>query len=51
VRVHRLALTVADLRSVDLEEEVVPGEDEVDTALRLRMGEPLLVDRILGVAG
>ena len=51
VRVHRLALTVADLRSVDLDEEVVPGEAEVDTALRLRMGEPLLVDRILGAAG
>jgi magnesium chelatase family protein len=51
VRVHRLALTVADLRSVDLGEEVTPGPDEVDTALRLRMGEPLLVDRIMGVAG
>jgi hypothetical protein len=35
---HRLAWTVADLRAVD-----VPGEDEVDTALRLRSGDALPV--------
>jgi magnesium chelatase family protein len=37
-RVHRLAWTVADLRGLDH-----PGLDEVDTALRLRTGEPLLL--------
>ena len=37
-RVHRLAWTVADLRGVDQ-----PGVDEVDVALRLRRGDPLLV--------
>lgn len=37
-RVHRLAWTVADLRRVDR-----PGLDEVDTALRLRTGDPLLL--------
>lgn len=37
-RVHRLAWTVADLRRVDR-----PGLDEVETALRLRTGEPLLL--------
>lgn len=37
-RVHRLAWTVADLRKVD-----APGPDEVDTALRLRTGDPLLL--------
>lgn len=37
-RVHRLAWTVADLRHLDR-----PGLDEVDTALRLRTGEPLLL--------
>ncbi len=36
-RVHRLAWTVADLRRLDR-----PGLDEVDTALRLRTGDPLL---------
>lgn len=35
-RVHRLAWTVADLRGVEQ-----PGNDEVDTAIRLRTGEPL----------
>jgi magnesium chelatase family protein len=37
-RVHRLAWTVADLRGVEQ-----PGVDEVDVALRLRRGDPLLV--------
>ena len=37
-RVHRLAWTVADLRGVDQ-----PGLDELDVALRLRTGDPLLV--------
>jgi magnesium chelatase family protein len=37
-RVHRLAWTVADLREVDR-----PGTDEVDVALRLRSGEPLML--------
>ena len=37
-RVHRLAWTAADLRGVER-----PGEGEVDTALRLRTGAPLLV--------
>lgn len=36
VRVHRLAWTVADLRQVDR-----PGLDELQVALRLRLGEPL----------
>ena len=37
-RVHRLAWTVADLSGVE-----VPGEPELDTALRLRSGEPLML--------
>jgi len=37
-RVHRLAWTAADLRGIER-----PGEAEVDTALRLRTGAPLLV--------
>jgi magnesium chelatase family protein len=37
-RVHRLAWTVADLRHVHR-----PGLDELDVAVRLRTGEPLLV--------
>jgi magnesium chelatase family protein len=45
-RVHRLAWTVADLRGVDR-----PGIDEVDTALRLRSGEPLMLATLEGVAG
>ncbi len=51
VRVHRLALTVADLASVRLGREVVPGVAEVDAALRLRTGEPLLVSQLGRVAG
>jgi magnesium chelatase family protein len=45
-RVHRLAWTVADLRGAD-----EPGIDEVDTALRLRSGEPLMLATLEGVAG
>jgi magnesium chelatase family protein len=41
VRVHRLAWTVADLRGGD-----APRVSDVDTALRLRTGEPLLVAAI-----
>ena len=37
-RVHRLAWTVADLHGVER-----PGVDEVDVALRLRRGDPLMV--------
>jgi magnesium chelatase family protein len=37
-RVHRLAWTVADLSGAE-----VPGIPELDTALRLRSGEPLLL--------
>ena len=44
-RVHRLAWTVADLRGV-----AQPGADEVDVALRLRRGDPLLVASLPGVA-
>lgn len=40
-RVHRLSWTVADLAGVD-----VPGETELDTALRLRTGEPLLLESL-----
>jgi magnesium chelatase family protein len=36
VRVHRVSWTLADLRGVER-----PGEDEVDLALALRLGEPL----------
>lgn len=41
VRVMRMAWTVADLASVRIGIDVHPGVDEVDTALRLRAGEPL----------
>jgi magnesium chelatase family protein len=41
VRVHRLAWTVADLRAAS-----GPDEADVDTALRLRQGEPLLVSAV-----
>ena len=37
-RVHRLAWTITDLRGLDR-----PGRTEVETALRLRGGEPLLL--------
>jgi magnesium chelatase family protein len=45
-RVHRLAWTVADLRGV-----AEPGVPEVDTALRLRTGEPLLLSTMEAAAG
>ena len=45
-RVHRLAWTVADLRGVGQ-----PDVDEVDTALRLRSGEPLMLSALGAVAG
>ncbi|HEU4514730.1 MAG TPA: YifB family Mg chelatase-like AAA ATPase [Nocardioidaceae bacterium] len=45
-RVHRLAWTVADLRGADR-----PGVAEVDTALRLRTGEPLMLSAVEAVAG
>jgi magnesium chelatase family protein len=41
VRVTRLAWTVADLASVRLGRDVLPGVDEVGVALRLRAGDPL----------
>jgi magnesium chelatase family protein len=44
-RVHRLAWTVADLRGVER-----PGVDELDVALRLRRGDPLMLAS-LGLAG
>jgi magnesium chelatase family protein len=45
-RVHRLAWTVADLAGVEM-----PGETELDTALRLRTGEPLMVRSLVTEAG
>jgi magnesium chelatase family protein len=44
--VHRLAWTVADLSGVDQ-----PGEAEVEVALRLRSGDPLLVATLERRAG
>jgi magnesium chelatase family protein len=41
VRVHRLAWTVADLRSVRAGRDVEPGVEETRTALRLRSGQAL----------
>ncbi|KAA1426271.1 YifB family Mg chelatase-like AAA ATPase [Nocardioides antri] len=41
VRVARLAWTVADLESVRSGRDIRPGPAHVDTALRLRAGEPL----------
>ena len=46
VRVHRLAWTVADLAGVEQ-----PGEAEVDVALRLRAGEPLMAATLARRAG
>jgi magnesium chelatase family protein len=40
-RVHRLAWTVADLAGLER-----PGAAELDVALRLRTGEPLLLERL-----
>lgn len=45
-RVHRLAWTVADLRGLQK-----PGVSEVDTALRLRSGQPLLLSSLEVVGG
>jgi magnesium chelatase family protein len=45
-RVHRLAWTVADLRGLEH-----PGVVETDTALRLRLGEPLMLSALEAVAG
>ena len=42
-RVHRLAWTVTDLRGGDR-----PGLDEVDVGLRLRTGQPLMLDTLVG---
>jgi magnesium chelatase family protein len=41
VRVARLAWSVADIASVRRGQDIVPGVDEVDLALRLRVGDPL----------
>ena len=46
VRVHRLAWTVADLAGVEQ-----PGEAEVDVALRLRSGDPLMAATLARRAG
>jgi magnesium chelatase family protein len=45
-RVHRLAWTVADLRGAEQ-----PDLADVDTALRLRSGEPLMLSSFEEVAG
>jgi len=45
-RVHRLAWTVADLRGADR-----PGLEELDVALRLRIGDPLLLSSLRPVGG
>ncbi|GAA1521636.1 YifB family Mg chelatase-like AAA ATPase [Nocardioides humi] len=41
VRVHRLAWTVADVRSARAGRDITPDVDEVRTALRLRTGQSL----------
>ncbi|WP_134767395.1 YifB family Mg chelatase-like AAA ATPase [Nocardioides sp. 1609] len=46
VRVHRLAWTIADLRSATTGGDVQPGRDEVDVALRLRTGDVLMVQTL-----
>lgn len=46
VRVHRLAMTVADLAAVRAGVNVRPGRVEVETALRLRSGDPLLARQV-----
>jgi magnesium chelatase family protein len=51
VRVHRVAWTVADLTSVRAGVNHAPGVEEVDVALRLRMGAPLLSRTVAAVAG
>lgn len=51
VRVHRVAWTVADLVSVRDGVNHAPGVDEVDVALRLRQGSPLLARTVQALAG
>lgn len=56
VRVHRLAWTVADLAAVSAGRDpqavtAPPGPDELDVALRLRAGSPLLVATLAERAG
>lgn len=51
VRVHRLALTVTDLAHGGTEDERLPGPEEVAVALRLRAGQPLLVETLARRAG
>ncbi|GAA0985534.1 Competence protein ComM [Nocardioides aquaticus] len=46
VRVHRLALTVADLAAPAGAADGPPGADDVAVALRLRSGQPLLVETL-----
>ncbi len=45
-RVHRLAWTLADLAAAER-----PGGGELDTALRLRTGEPLMLAGLAGTRG
>jgi magnesium chelatase family protein len=51
VRVHRVAWTVADLASVRDGVNHTPGAEEVDVALRLRLGAPLLARTVQAAAG
>lgn len=51
VRVHRVAWTLADLAAVREGRDVVPGPDELDVALRLRGGDPLLTRTLMRRAG
>ena len=51
VRVHRVAWTVADLTSVRRGTNRRPGAEEVDVALRLRLGTTLLSRTLEAAAG
>lgn len=51
VRVHRVAWTIADLASVRAGANRAPGAEEVDIALRLRLGAPLPARAVEAVAG
>lgn len=51
VRVHRLALTVADLAAPAGADDGPPGAEDVAVALRLRSGQPLLVETLSRRAG
>lgn len=51
VRVHRLAWTVADLVSVRSGLDHHPSAEEVDVAVRLRTGDPLLLATLEARAG